>query len=240
MLDFSKHLIKLSKIVLPFSVILTLTACSDDDSDMEMVEPPMTVEYQYQVTVSNLTNAQPFSPIAVVLHNTGEIWAVGQVASVALETLSESGDNSGVMNESYVIDSASNDDILMPGAATEIMIATTDRMATKLSLATMLVNTNDAFTGLSQVDLASLAVNEMLSYQVAVYDAGTELNSEVAGTIPGPADSGEGLNLNRDDVDYVARHPGVVGMDDGLSSSVLNNQHKFDNPAMSVKIVRVQ
>jgi hypothetical protein len=242
MFNLKTHLKYLSQIALPLSIVLTLTACGhDDDDEMEVIEPPPVVmEYQYQVTVTNLTNAQPLSPIAVLLHDTGEIWQIGQRASSALENLSESGDNSGVMAEDYVVSSESNGDILMPGTQTDIMIMTTDEAATNLSLATMLVNTNDAFTGLSRVDLSSLAVDEMLTYKVAVYDAGTEANSEAAGSIPGPADGGEGFNMARDDVDYVARHPGAVGVDDGLSSSVLNNEHKFDNPAMSVKIVRVQ
>ena len=48
------------------------------------------------------------------------------------------------------------------------------------------------------------------------------------------------MNTARDDVDFVAMHPGVVTADDGLSSSVLTGEHKFDNPALSVKIMRMQ
>jgi len=226
----------------PALIAITLTGCNDsdyDDSDM-MDDTPMATEYQYQVTVKNLTNAQPLSPIAAILHSTGEIWQLGEMASAELESLAESGDHSGVMGADFVIESASNDNILMPGAQVEIMLTTSDETASLLSLATMLVNTNDAFSGLNQIDLSLLEVDAMLSFNTAVYDSGTEANSESAGTIPGPADVGEGFNAMRDDVDFVSRHSGVVSADDGLTSSVLNNQHKFDNPAMSVKIVRTQ
>ncbi|MFT4928228.1 MAG: hypothetical protein ACI8WB_004347 [Phenylobacterium sp.] len=222
-----------------------LSACGGSSNNNSMpdpvppvVVPPATMEYQ--VTVTNLTNGQPLSPVALVLHETGEIWQIGQPASLMLETLAESGDNSGVMGADFVLASQSNGAVLPPGMATDITISTTDAMAMKLSLATMLVNTNDAFTGLNAIDLTTLEVGGMMSFKTGVYDAGTEANSEMANTIPGPADGGEGLNAARDDVDFVAMHPGVVSSDDGLMMSVLTGEHKFDNPAMMVKIMRLQ
>ena len=88
--------------------------------------------------------------------------------------------------------------------------------------------------------MSSLAVNESLSRTSFSYDAGTEANSEAAGTIPGPADSGEGFNEMRDDINRVAMHPGVVTQDDGLASSVLTSQYKFDNPVAQIVITRTQ
>ncbi|MFT5808172.1 MAG: hypothetical protein ACI9LG_002473 [Moritella dasanensis] len=35
-----------------------------------------------------------------------------------------------------------------------------------------------------------------MTYNLPAYDAGTEANSEAVGTIPGPADGGEGLMLH--------------------------------------------
>ena len=72
------------------------------------------------------------------------------------------------------------------------------------------------------------------------YDAGTEANSESSGTIPGPADGGEGFNSERNDSQIVSAHSGVVGQDDGLTQSVLNGNHKFDNPIMAITITRMQ
>ena len=200
--------------------------------------PPATIEYQ--VTVTNLTNSQPFAPLGLVLHQTGDVWQIGQPASAMLETLAESGDNSGVLGADFVISNTTNGAVLLPGSQVQLTITTTDATATKLSLATMLVNTNDAFSGFNALDISGLAAGEMMSFKPPVYDAGTEANSEMPGTIPGPADGGEGMNAARDDVDFVAMHPGVVSGDDGATTSVLTNEHKFDNPAMSVKIMRVQ
>lgn len=232
------------KLITSISVITLVSACGDSGTIVTppVVQPPTppAMVYQYQVSVTNLTNAQPFSPLAVLLHSSGDVWQFGQAASTALEDLAESGNNAGLINASFVVSNASNNGILMPGAQTDVTISTTDAAANKLSLATMLVNTNDAFTGLNKIDLAQLAVGDSLTFRPGAYDAGTEANSEAMGTIPGPADNGEGTNAQRDDVNYVSRHPGVVGSDDGLAASVLNNQHKFDNPVMSVKIMRMQ
>lgn len=234
-------MINFYRLALPVLCLGLASGCNNsDNNDNGFVPPPPPTVFQYQITVSNITNAQPLSPIAVLLHDTGEIWQLGQPASIMLENLAESGDNSQVLASDFAVSNATNGEVLLPGVQTELMISTTDTTATYLSLATMLVNTNDAFTGLSRIDIANLAVNQMLDFRVAVYDAGTEGNSELTGTIPGPADGGEGFNEARDDVDYVARHPGVVSANDGLANSILNNQHKFDNPAMSVKIVRLQ
>ena len=229
------------KLTLPLAFLVLMSGCNSSDSNLDdIVVPPLPTVFQYQITVSNITNAQPFSPIAVLLHDTGEVWQFGQPASTMLEDLAESGDNNQILMSDFAIVNATNGEILLPGMQTDIMVSTTESAANYLSLATMLVNTNDAFTGLSRIDISNLSVDEMMKFRVAVYDAGTEGNSELAGTIPGPADGGEGFNQARDDIDYVARHPGVVSTDDGLANSVLNNQHKFDNPAMSVTIVRLQ
>ncbi|HFQ61119.1 MAG TPA: hypothetical protein ENK39_02315, partial [Epsilonproteobacteria bacterium] len=75
---------------------------------------------------------------------------------------------------------------------------------------------------------------------LVTYDAGTEANSELASTIPGPAGGGEGFNAARDDKDFVSVHEGVVTKDDGLSTSALTQMHKWDNPAASVSIERVK
>ena len=104
----------------------------------------------------------------------------------------------------------------------------------------MLVNTNDAFTGVSSYSLEDLNVGESVVINTNAYDAGTEANSESAGTIPGPADSGEGFNALRDDADSVRMHMGVVSKDDGLTTSVLSAEAKFDNPVMRLRIRRIK
>jgi hypothetical protein len=229
-----------SKILAPLVLTTLLSACGGSNNNDTPAPPPVVVTVEYQVTVSNLTNAQPFAPLAVILHTTGEIWQIGQPASESLELLAESGDNSGVLGADFVVSSVTNGEVLLPGLQATMTISTTDETATKLSLAAMLVNTNDAFSGLNVVDVAGLAVGTSMMLTTNVFDAGTEVNSELADSIPGPAAGGEGMNAARNDVNFVAMHPGVVTNDDGLIQSVLTGEHKFDNPAMSVTITRLQ
>ena len=73
-----------------------------------------------------------------------------------------------------------------------------------------------------------------------VWDSGTELNDELAATIPGPAGGGEGFNTTRDDTDVVSFHPGVISQDDGLATSALSGNHRFLNPGARITITRTE
>ncbi|GLX76893.1 hypothetical protein tinsulaeT_02330 [Thalassotalea insulae] len=239
-------LIKSNLLFVTIASLLMLSACNDSDSkstDMDDNMPePMPVNYSYQVTVSNLTYGQPMSPVAVVLHDMGDFWQLGMSASMALENLAESGDNTMFLQTDDVLAGASGAGILMPGMRESINVTITDNQPALVSVATMLVNTNDAFTGVNAVDIANLAVGESISMTVGSYDAGTEKNTEWQSTIPGPASGGEGEGFNaaRDDLDLVAMHQGVVTADDGLSMSVLDQSHRFDNPTAKITISRLE
>lgn len=223
---------------------LILAGCSDDDDDKDVVTPEpevvVPVNVSYEVTITNLTNAQPLSPVAVVLHDTGSLWTIGESASTALETMAEGGDNSELLALEIVNASVSGSAPLGSGSTETLTVTIEDQTDAMLSLATMLVNTNDAFTGLSNIDLSGLSVGDTWSAYTSVYDAGTESNSEAQGTIPGPADGGTGFEAERDDVDFVGMHSGVVSMDDGLATSVLTEAHRFDNPAAYIMIKRTE
>lgn len=236
--------IKKSKVIAVTTCLLLLSACgSDNNSVVEMPDPapaPEPAEYSYSITVTNLTYAQPLSPLAAVLHGDSKMWMTGEEASEALENLAESGDNSALISDTSVLASKSGDGVVMPGLASTIEVTTTDRNATFFTAATMLVNTNDAFAGLTGVDISSMAIDDVKSWNLNVYDSGTEANSEAMGTIPGPADGGTGYDEARDDVNFVALHSGVVSQDDGLSSSVLTQAHRFDNPAIKLSITRTK
>lgn len=231
-----------SKLLKPslFSLLtLALVACSSDNDD-PAPPPVQPIPKTFQVVVTNITHSQPFSPAAVALHQSGSFWQLNQAASDALETMAEGGDNSALLAESFVLEGASGGEIIMPGTEDVVPIQTLETGDLYLSVATMLVNTNDAFTGVSSIDVTNMAVGDSLTFRVAAYDAGTEGNSEAQGTIPGPADGGEGFNSTRDDRDFVHRHPGVVTMDDGLMTSVLDQSHRFDNPVSTVRILRTR
>ena len=226
--------------------LVILSGCNDNDPKPMVVEEvvvpePEPVVYSYEITVSNLTYAQPLSPVAVILHDEGHFWNIGESSSVALETLAESGDNSLLLAEAEVLASQSGAGVIMPGMSETIEVSLTDNQPEYISIATMLVNTNDAFTGINAMVLSNLEMGESISLTTRSYDAGTEKNSELVSTIPGPASSGagEGFNEMRDDLDMVGMHAGVVSVDDGLSTSVLTQAHKFDNPTLHISISRI-
>lgn len=232
------------------SSILLLTACGDDkivevikEVEVEVPAPvPIPVNFSYEIKVTNLTNSQPLSPVAVILHKQSHVFSVGGIASLELEQMAEDGDNSGLMNWGFGLASRSGAAPIGPGASETIMITIEDVSDANLSLASMLVNTNDGFSGLDAWNVSQLAVGDSWTTNAFTYDAGTEANTEAAGTIPGPADGSEGagFNTNRDDSGYISMHPGVVSSDDGLNTSILTQAHKFDNPSMRIKVTRIE
>jgi len=237
------------KLALTGLATIMLSACGGSSSSskmmlVEMPEPMFT--YSYQVRVTNLTYAQPMSPLALVLHNEGKLWTVGEMASVALENLAESGDNSGVLAETLVLSGQGGSGLLLPGMSETLDVSYTftdvNNAPMMLSLATMLVNTNDAFTGINALEINNLAIGESISLTTSSYDSGTEKNSELMATIPGPAGggSGEGFNAERDDIDKVAMHSGIVSVDDGLMVSALTQAHRFDNPTLAIMVTRTK
>ena len=209
--------------------------------------PPAVTTATFEVTVSNLTNAQPLSPIAVIAHqNSFPVFTIGEPASPGLEALAEGGDNTALLAEANAVagigDTASGAAPIGP-AGSETVSLTMDASTLGLmtiSVSSMLVNTNDAITGVNAVPLGDLQVGDSISMPSIAYDAGTEANTESAAHIPGPAGGGEGFNAARDDIaDRVAMHPGVVGQDGGFASSDLNGQHRFDNPVAQITIERI-
>ena len=235
---------KLSRQLLIASLLtLGLAACNDSykkETAMLIIPAEPVMEYSYSITLTNLTYAQPLSPIAIALHDEGKMWQVGQPASIALEKLAEGGNNSDFMSLENNLATTTSEDALPPGDSVTLELSTTEPMANYLTIATMLVNTNDAFSGLTGIDISTLVLNQEKSWSLSVYDSGTELNSEAVGTIPGPADGGVGYDATRNDIDVVGYHSGVVSKDDGLSSSVLTQAHRFDNPAVKVTITRTK
>lgn len=244
-------IIRPHKHLLLLGATMILVACNDSDPIvMEVVPapPPAPVTVSFQVTAINTTNAQPLSPVAILAHDADiSVFTLGEPASVPLETLAEGGDNSelitAVMDSDDGIATASGEGPIPPGMneAISITFEEADLPAALLSVTTMLVNTNDAFTGISNYALADMAVGDVRVLSGRAYDAGTELDDEKAIYIPGPAGGGEGFNATRDDEqDAVTLHSGVVTMDDGLVTSALSNQHKFDNPTIRVRIERTE
>ncbi len=242
----------LTRLLLSLSLAI-LASCDNDDSVNTMTPTPAPapapapVMQDYQIEVVNLTFGQPFSPIALVAHDSSyRTFSIGDVASAGLELLAEGGDNTDFLTEASmeagVSLTMSAAGVLPPGS-TEVFalsIEETDVPGMLLSAVTMLVNTNDALTAAHALSIEGLAAGESMTVTTISYDAGTEANSEESGTIPGPIDGGEGFNTVRDDVvDEIRGHGGVVTADDGLQTSVLGESNRWDNPVARVTITRM-
>ena len=226
-----------------------LAACDSSNNNFQAPPPPPPpppAMASFDVTVTNLTNGQPVSPVAVIAHQAGySVFTIGSPATVGLETLAEGGDNSMLIAEAdadaNVFSSGSGAAPIGPAGSETVTIDVleSDLAGLMVSVSTMLVNTHDAISGLNGVDVSGLAEGDAWTGRAIVYDAGTELNTELAGEIPGPAGGGEGFNAARSDRDdRVAMHTGVISQDDGFATSALTGQHRFDNPALMVRIER--
>lgn len=233
---------------------LTLQACGGGGSDNSRAQqPPLPPPAPppppaaFAVTVTNLTNAQPLSPVAVIAHRDAySVFTVGAPATVGLEELAEGGDNTALIAEATgnvaVRATRSGAAPIGPGASerVDIEVLQADVSNLRISVSTMLVNTNDAISGINGTDVSGMAVGDAVMLRAIAYDAGTEANTELASDIPGPAGGGEGFNPARSDrFDRVTMHTGVVSQDDGFAASALSGQHRFDNPTVQVRIERV-
>lgn len=217
-----------------------LAGCPSSDNETK------SKSYRYTVNVENLTSNQPMSPLAVLAHNSNyELFGVGESASIELEHLAEGGSNAELIALSDSVEDIeqgiSGNGLLLPGHSDEVSITLNPNEYGYVSVASMLVNTNDAFIGETGLSLKSLAVGETFEMTMNVWDSGTELNDELAATIPGPAGGGEGFNAARNDTDdSVSFHSGVISQDDGLANSALASNHRFLNPGAKLTITRVK
>ncbi len=224
------------------SLLVGLSACSDNDDG---VISPKPIDASYMVTVTNISNGQPLTPLAVVIHESGyDSWQLGASVSQGLEILAESGNPANFLAESMananVIDSiASSNGPFGPGAQESVSMTVAHSADLQLSIAAMLANTNDAFTGVKNWKIGDLSVGESATTLARVYDAGTEENTETHATMPGPVAGGEGFNGDRNDINVVTIHPGVVTSDDGLTDSALNESHRWLSSVAKIAVQRL-
>ena len=189
----------------------------------------------YEVTIKNLTASQPFSPGVVVTHTKKRsVFRVGESASEGIRLIAEDGVPSTAVTE---LDGAQGvHDVVatsspvgcngcgagpFPGPLpTTLTVEITARgSAKRLSLAVMLICTNDGFTGLDGIKLPGGFKPE--THLVVGYDAGTEANDELFTSIVDPcggigpvAVPGDGLNTRTATSGVITSHPGIAGIGD--------------------------
>ncbi|MDH5426534.1 MAG: spondin domain-containing protein [Gammaproteobacteria bacterium] len=210
----------------------------------------------WDVTVTNLTNGNHFTPLLVTAHSSTEsLFTTGAAAGVSLQSMAECGDLSGLITDIGGEDAdtianpvgATNGNLLAPGSSTTAMLTTTN---THLSIVGMILPSNDGFIGLGSVEVPTAAGT--YTYYVNGYDAGTEANTELKDTAescainqagyPGAPSGSEGMNgtgmVGVDSNTMVHIHRGVLGDSDatGGLSDLDSTVHRWQNPMAKVTV----
>ena len=190
----------------------------------------------YQVSITNLTAGQAFTPQLVFTHrNSQPIFTLGEAASNELEQLAEGGDTAplSTLVADYANDVTTNGVLLMPGETTDLTIKGKPGRG-RITVVAMLLPTNDTFVALEGMKLPRRG---SVSYRVPAYDAGTEYNDQDCANIPGPLCGGEGYSPEVGDGDEGFVHIGN-GFHD-LGDDVLKPQlYDWNNDVAKITITR--
>ena len=195
---------------------------------MEMpMMPEMPAGVEFRVTLTNLTTGVPtqggqiFSPPIFVTHGHGfSIGASGEAASAELTTLAETGNNGPLAALAGGSDSVGSvvpfppppDGVVLPGASVSTMVTASSSVG-YLSLATMLVETNDGIVLGNSLPLFDEDGNPLsFTMDLISYDAGTEDNNELATHVPGPPFNG--MERAPTEGGVIAPHSGIAGTAD--------------------------
>ena len=180
----------------------------------------------YEVTVTNLTENQVLSPPILITHDPEHsVWQAGQPASEGIRAVAETG-MTGPLAEAYR-DTATAIATLAgpipPGESASVSIEAAS--GDVLSAATMLVQTNDGFTGLHGLELTG----NTSTRQTDAYDAGTETNTELSSDVPGPPFGGMNRNPTNPP-EPIAMHAGIAGDAD------VGSEYDWDGPVAEFTI----
>ncbi|WNC70372.1 spondin domain-containing protein [Thalassotalea nanhaiensis] len=207
---------------------------------------------ELEVTVTNLTQGIYFTPIIISAHTTDtHIFESGEMASTELQALAEGGDISGVagMLSGSSADMVENPaaGLLAPGMSTIAMLSNSAGND-YLSLAAMLLPTNDGFVGLDSWEIPIEAGT--YTFTLNAYDAGTEANDEIVNgggalgapgipAAPGVGSGTGGTGVTTTEANSVVHiHRGNLGDDDmnGGKSDLNNTVHRWLNPVAQVTV----
>lgn len=195
---------------------------------------------RFEVTVTNLTRGQQFTPILVASHKPNvRLFELGKPASPGLATLAEEGNTAPLAAELAALagtgDVVSGNALTNPGASTTLVVEGRGGFG-RFSVAAMLIPTNDAFFAVNGVPLPR--GNDVLTLLVPAYDAGSERNDERCASIPGPnfaecGGSGGGGAPSGGEEGYVHIHAGIHGIGDLVAAN-----RDWRNPVALVKVQR--
>lgn len=195
-------------------------------------------QWTYEVTVTNITYNQRFTPLLLATHKPEiRFFTLGQPASPGLVTLAEEGNVAPLRTlldgSPLVKATAAGNGLLDPGKSITFQIQG-NPWRDRLSVAAMLIPTNDAFVALDAVQLPYPGWSAQ-THTARAYDAGSEVNDELCTSIPGPffaecGGSGGGAKVNGGE-GFVHVHRGVHGVGDLKPSA-----RDWRNPVAEVRV----
>ena len=192
----------------------------------------------YHVTITNLTNSITFTPILVASQRrVVSIYELGSPASDDLAAIAEAGDigplATTLNGNQRVVDVQNSGGLLLPGKSVTVVVSAAHG-ARRISIASMMLPTNDGFIALDSVKVPRHGSATFFS---PGFDAGSEPNDELCANIPGPTCDGMGLSPGEDDDDegYVHIHRGMHGIGD-LAADV----YDWRNPVARITVTRVR
>jgi len=190
------------------------------------VKPPVdeVPPTNYSVTFENLTEGQYFTPPNWATHSPAvSVFRTGFAASEGVEAVAERGGvpilaaelAAAVDARGLGVSGVGAEAPIGPGASASFDVTTS---ASRLSIVSMIICTNDGFAGLSGKSLPRQE-GATSTYYLAGYDAGTELNTENrADIVPAPFCNGEGgTGEDQPEIDengLITRHQTLQGVGD--------------------------
>jgi len=195
----------------------------------------------YHVTITNLTYSINFTPILVASQRRPvSIFELGAPASDDLSAIAEGGDvgpmTTTLNHDHNVVDVQNSGGLLGPGESVTVIVSG-DHGAKYISVASMMLPTNDGFIGLNSVEVSKRGGAVFYS---PGYDAGSEANDELCANIPGPTCGGSGPSPsdgepNPGDENYVHIHRGTHGVGD-----LAADRYDWRNPVARISVTRVR
>ncbi len=188
-----------------------------------------------EVRITNITKGQTFTPILVASHKRGvKIFELGEPASPELQWLAEDGDTEDLEtllrdNTNGVRDVTNSGGLLGPGDSVIVDVECRGRYD-RVSVAAMLIPTNDAFMAVQGVRARK---GKKVTVRATAYDAGTEVNDQLCASIPGPfcgGDKGAGSPEGGDVHVHNGIHGGVGDLDEA--------EFDWRNPVAQIEIRR--
>ncbi len=194
----------------------------------------------YQVTITNLTGTELLTPFVVATHRGGpRVFREGRPATYGLRQLAENGGVPVLADELSTRRGVSavavaGDAPVAPGESVSVEIVA-DPGARRLSLAGMVICSNDGFAGVDSVRLP-MHVGAQTTVYGNAYDAGSEINTENYADLVPPCD---GLGQTGTSNPALAEH-GVVTVHAGIQGvgDLDPAAHGWSNPVIMVSIER--